>query len=281
MLPLVDYSAPDSAITLTDSLADTGFAVLTDHGIPVDQLRSFFSDWDNYFTRGDKPDFSADPVTQAGYFSTADAETALNAHHQDLKEYFQYWPGTPLPTALKTITESLHQQMLALASSVLEHLQKNTPENLWARLKQPLRDCLSSQDTMIRILRYPPVTGEEPAGAIRAGAHQDINFITLLPAASEPGLEIKPRGGDWQAVDVPDGAIIVNIGDMLQELTNGSLPSTTHRVVNPETALSTARLTAPLFCHPDPGLVLSDRYTAGSYLNERLNEINTAQMRPA
>ena len=134
---------------------------------------------------------------------------------------------------------------------------------------------------MLRILRYPPFTEIEPGRAIRAAAHEDINFITLLPAANQSGLEIKPKGEDWTSVEAPAGSIIINIGDMLQELTQGMLPSTTHRVVNPDGAdTGSARLTAPVFCHPYDDLVLSERYTAGQYLYERLAAINPAGLVP-
>ena len=134
---------------------------------------------------------------------------------------------------------------------------------------------------MCRILHYPALTGDETEGAIRAGAHEDINFITLLPAATASGLEIKPGDSDWLPVSAAPGSIFINIGDMMQELTRGALPSTTHRVVNPDAADNTARITAPVFCHPVESLRLSERHTAGSYLNERLTEINPEALRPS
>jgi len=105
----------------------------------------------------------------------------------------------------------------------------------------------------------------------------------MLPAASESGLQIKPKGtDDWIPVEAPPGSIVINVGDMLQELTNGAMPSTTHQVVNPTgDAANKARLTAPVFCHPYPEMVLSDRYTAKSYLHERLSEINSIELRPS
>lgn len=282
MPDLVDMGSRDAAAEVADSLVNSGFAAITNHAIPLQDLLDFYSAWDDFFTTGKPEDYATDAASQAGYFSRADAETAKGAAAQDIKEYFQYWPWGPVPPALKTRTASYYESVYLLACRILEGLQQNTPEKLWQRLECPLKDCLSRSETMLRVLRYPPMTGNEPDQAIRAGAHEDINFITLLPVASRPGLEIRPGDQDWQAVDAPPGTIIINIGDMLQELTRGALPSTPHRVVNPTGAdRAMARLTAPLFCHPYPAMRLSDRYTAAEYLLKRLREISPEAVRPS
>jgi len=135
-----------------------------------------------------------------------------------------------------------------------------------------------STQSLLRVLHYPPIEqGDAEPGAIRAGAHEDINLITLLPAANEPGLQVKARDGSWLDVPCDFGNLIINIGDMLQEASGGYFPSTTHRVVNPEGHDSKkARISLPLFLHPRPEVVLSDRYTAGSYLQERLEELRSS-----
>ncbi len=126
----------------------------------------------------------------------------------------------------------------------------------------------------MRILHYPPLEGDEELGAIRAGAHEDINLLTVLPAANEPGLQVKTKEGDWLDVPCDFGNLIINIGDMLQEASGGYYPSTTHRVINPEGADKTkSRISLPLFLHPKPEVVLSERHTANSYLMERLREL--------
>jgi isopenicillin N synthase-like dioxygenase len=127
------------------------------------------------------------------------------------------------------------------------------------------------------------------SGAIRAGAHEDINLITLLLGAEEAGLELLTRDGQWLAAAPPEGALVVNVGDMLQRLTNHVLPSTTHRVRNPEGARAGfSRYSMPFFLHLRsdflietlPGCVSAqnpDRYPvsilADDYLQERLREI--------
>jgi isopenicillin N synthase-like dioxygenase len=132
----------------------------------------------------------------------------------------------------------------------------------------------NSEQTLLRILHYPPLDGSEEPDAIRAAAHEDINLLTILPAANEPGLQVKAMDGSWLDVPCDFGNLIVNIGDMLQEASGGYFPSTTHRVINPKGADQTkSRISLPLFLHPNPEVVLSERYTAKSYLQERLKEL--------
>ena len=131
-----------------------------------------------------------------------------------------------------------------------------------------------SRQTLLRILRYPPLRGDEPAGAMRAAAHEDINLLTVLPAAREPGLQVLGRDGLWRDVPGDAGWLVINTGDMLQEASGGVFPSTTHRVARPVgEAAQRARLAMPLFLHPRPEVRLSARHTAASYLDERLREL--------
>jgi isopenicillin N synthase-like dioxygenase len=148
-------------------------------------------------------------------------------------------------------------------------------------------DTVRDGNSVMRLLHYPPITGE-PGSNVRAGAHEDINTITLLLGAEEAGLELFSKDGKWLPVSPPEGALAVNIGDMLQRLTNGRLRSTTHRVINPvgERARH-PRYSMPFFLHfrPDfliealeqcvePGYEVESPITAHDYLMERLREIN-------
>jgi isopenicillin N synthase-like dioxygenase len=124
---------------------------------------------------------------------------------------------------------------------------------------------------------------------VRAGAHEDINVITLLLGAEEAGLEVLDRDGRWLPINAPQGAVVCNIGDMLQRLTNHVLPSTTHRVVNPPPERrGVSRYSTPFFLHFEPDYVIRtlpscvdrrrpDRYpepiTADEFLKQRLREI--------
>jgi isopenicillin N synthase-like dioxygenase len=133
-----------------------------------------------------------------------------------------------------------------------------------------------SRHTLLRVLRYPPLTGEEPAGALRVAAHGDINLLTILPAANEPGLQIQGTDHQWRDVPCDFGTLAINIGDMLEEASQGYYPSTLHRVLNPTGGRE--RQAQPCHrcrcsCIRATTCVLSERYTAGSYLEERLREL--------
>jgi isopenicillin N synthase-like dioxygenase len=148
--------------------------------------------------------------------------------------------------------------------------------------------AIADGNSVLRLLHYPPIA-DAPDGAIRAGAHEDINLITLLLGAEEAGLELLTRDGDWIEVTPPHGALAINIGDMLQRLTNHRLPSTTHRVRNPVGARAGfSRYSMPFFLHLRSDFVIRtlpgcidaehpDLYpepiTADAYLQQRLREI--------
>ena len=142
-------------------------------------------------------------------------------------------------------------------------------------------------NSILRAIHYPPITSE-PASAIRAESHEDINLITLLVGASAGGLQLLNMEGEWQDIQPEDDEIVINVGDMLQRLTNNYLKSTTHRVVNPPREMwHLPRLSIPFFLHPKSSMdltvldscVTAERpvayapITAGEYLDERLREI--------
>tara|TARA_E500000075_G_C6976821_1_gene314093 strand:+ start:395 stop:1231 length:837 start_codon:yes stop_codon:yes gene_type:complete len=273
---LVDFTLPEAPRFFTESMLESGFAVITNHNIARDEISNFYQAWEHFFVHEKPEEFLAKGEDQAGYFSEEKAETAKGNTAQDLKEYFQYWPGTKVPPHLTEITLSFFKKMIDMGLIAMLWLQENTDSSIWHRIDRPFPEYLSQEHTLLRVLRYPPMKGPIKAGATRAAAHEDINLITMLPAADEPGLELKSKStGEWFPLEAPAGSIVVNIGDMLQELTDGLLPSTSHRVVNPKPEhILNSRMTAPVFCHPHPELVLSERYSAKDYLSERLKEIN-------
>ena len=281
-ISVVDLKASNASRLVTESLIESGFSVVENHPITGLELIALYSDWDDFFVSGDTDQYVSDAESQSGYFSALYAETAKGQEDQDLKEYFHYWPGGVLPKSVEKLTLRYYEEIFNLGKTVMSWLQMNSPQEIWTSLEKPFEEYLSRNQTLLRILRYPPLTGNESPNAMRAGAHEDINLITMLPAANESGLEIKPKTSNaWIPIEAPKGSIVINIGDMLQELSNGLIPSTTHRVINPSgSAAKKARLTAPIFCHPYPEMVLSERYTAKSYLHERLSEINADELRP-
>ncbi|MET0520023.1 MAG: 2OG-Fe(II) oxygenase family protein [Burkholderiaceae bacterium] len=272
---VVDYRAPDAAEQFTRSLHETGFGVLVNHPIQQALVEKIYADWLGFFGTEDKHQFAFSKEKQDGYFSTEISETAKGASQKDIKEYFHIYPWGRLPAALKADADSYYAQANTLAQELLSWVERYTPPEIARHYREPLSDMIKdSSQTLLRVLRYPPLTGREPAGSLRAAAHGDINLLTILPAANEPGLQVQGKGGEWFDVPCDFGMLIINIGDMLQEASQGYYPSTQHRVVNPTgEGASKSRVSLPLFLHPRNDVVLSDRYTAHSYLQERLREL--------
>ncbi len=287
-----------------ESLADIGFFALANHGIPAalttaayDAARAFFAlprpRKDAYHRVGGKG--------QRGYtgFGT---EKARDAGTPDLKEFWQVgrvgvaddhavhqpfgpnlWPDADVP-AFRDVIGQLYTGLDGLGAVCLEAAARylDEPAGRFA-------DMAVDSDTIVRIIYYPP-TVDAPVGAVRSAAHEDINLITLLSGATSEGLELLRRDGTWMPVHVSFDHIVVDSGDMLQNVTNGLYKSTTHRVVNPRDA-SSDRYSMPCFIHPRRDVDLTpmasavartggiSRYpavTAGQYLDQRLREIGLA-----
>lgn len=274
-LNTIDYQAPNSAQHFVESLRETGFGVLTNHPIQKQLVEDIYNEWYGFFQSEQKNDFLFKAETHDGFFPASISETAKGNNVKDIKEYYHVYPWGRIPESLKANILAYYEHANALASELLSWIEQYTPADVAAKYSIPLPDMIAqSQKTLLRILHYPPMKGDEEMGAIRAAAHEDINLITLLPAANEPGLQVLTKEGEW--IDVPSdfGSIIINIGDMLQEASGGYFPSTSHRVINPQgTDKTKSRISLPLFLHPNPQVVLSERYTADSYLMERLREL--------
>lgn len=272
---VVDYRAPDAAQKFTQSLHETGFGVLTNHPIQQALVENIYAKWLAFFNSEEKHQFAFSKETQDGYFSTAISETAKGSTQKDIKEYFHVYPWGRVPATLKADADAYYAQANALAEELLGWVEQYTPPEIAKLYREPLSKMIrGSTHTLLRVLRYPPLTGNEPAGSIRAAAHGDINLLTILPAANEPGLQVLGKDGAWHDVPCDFGTLTINIGDMLQEASQGYYPSTQHRVVNPTgEGAKKSRVSLPLFLHPRSDVVLSDRYTADSYLQERLREL--------
>ena len=277
-LVAVDYTAPDAEERFVQSLRDTGFGVLRNHPIAQSSVSSIYSHWSDFFNSDETENFLFDPESYDGFFPRAQAETAKGHSVRDIKEYFHYYPWGKCPASLKAELDAYYTDTIAFAATLLGWVENQTPTEVSRHFREPLSNMINgSTQSLLRVLHYPPIEAGVDPGAIRAGAHEDINLLTLLPAANEPGLQVKARDGSWLDVPCDFGNLIINIGDMLQEASGGYFPSTTHRVINPEGHDSSrARISLPLFLHPRPDVVLSDRYTAGSYLQERLEELRSS-----
>ena len=283
------------------SFRQFGFALVKDHGIDPTLIaegwrltRAFFA-----LPEADKRACHMPGLAGARGYTPFATEIAKGAAVHDLKEFWHIGralpDGHPLTATMPANVWPARPAGFREAFTALYDEFDRVGTTILARIAADLgladdwfAPATRDGNSVLRLLHYPPI-GQAAEGAIRAGAHEDINLITLLLGAEEAGLELLARDGRWIAVDPPAGALVVNIGDMLQRLTNHVLPSTTHRVRNPAGERAhLSRYSMPFFLHLRsdfpiatlPGCVTTDnldRYpqpiTADDYLQERLREI--------
>ena len=268
----VDYKAADAAETLARSLRDTGFAVLANHPITPDRIEAIYGAWGGFFAGEEKFDFAVQPPAHDGYFAFR-SENAKDSPVKDLKEFFHVYPGCRLPGDIEALTRQIYADLDTLGRELLGWIQAQAPAEVTDALSMPLDAMMEDSDqSLLRILHYPPVESAEP-GAIRAAAHEDINLITLLLSGSKPGLQAMDADGNWHDVACDPGMITINNGDMLAMATGNYFPSTTHRVTNPDAGQNVSRYSMPMFLHPRPDVPLRPDMTADQYLQQRLREI--------
>lgn len=270
----IDYNAKNAPELFCESLRETGFAVLVYHPISTALIQRTYEEWRNFFASDNKMEYLYKKPSQQGYIPFR-KENAKTHAISDLKECYHFYLGGKVPPELAESTTQMYEQLSTMAATLLKWIEHHLPKKVSQNLSMPLFNMIeNSPNTMLRILHYPPMLGDIEEGAVRAAAHEDINLITLLPAATAPGLEVKDVKGNWHAVPCDPGNIVVNVADMLQKATDHYYKSTTHRVVNPEgEAKSVSRYSMPLFLHPRPEVHLTPTQTAGEYLHERLVEI--------
>ena len=272
-LPLLSCNEPEFGARFVASLRTFGFAALIDHPIDMQRVQRMYREWQTFFASGNPGDYPMDPKKQDGFFSTEVAEHAKGYEQRDFKEYFQYYPWGRCPPALLADLQDHYNAAVGFAAELLAHIEEWAPPEVTSQFSESLPAMIQgSQQSMLRVLHYPPVP--EGQSVLRAAPHEDINFLTILPAADGPGLEIKKRDGSWLTVPNRPEQLLINIGDMLQEVSGGWFPSTTHQVGTPDgEMLARGRMSLPLFLHPRPEVSLSPRHTAASYLDERLHEL--------
>lgn len=290
--------------TVGESLADIGFFAVEHHGVPDELTRTAYDVARRFFHLPPEvkaPYHAPGKAGQRGYtgFGT---EHARDSKAPDLKEFWQvgrpdvpddhpvhrlygpnFWPSE-IPEFGPTLVE-LYRHLDRLGQILLEACALHIGE-----AADRFRGMATDSDTIVRVLYYPPVGKDVPPGAVRSAAHEDINLITLLSGATAEGLELLQRDGSWMPVHTGFDTIVVDSGDMLQNVTNGLYRSTTHRVVNPKDA-GNERFSMPCFVHaraevdlaPLPscvartgGAVKYPKITAGEYLAQRLREIGLA-----
>ena len=285
------------------SFEDYGFAIIADHGIPdelihraEEKAKAFFALPDEVKRRYHIPGGGG-----ARGYTPFGIETAKGQKAHDLKEFWHvgrdlprghefrgHMPDNVWPKEVESFRETFTELYATFDRTGLKILKAiarylGVDEDYFA-------DTVRDGNSVMRLLHYPPIEGE-PGSHVRAGAHEDINTITLLLGAEEAGLELLTKEGEWIPVAPRPGELVVNIGDMLQRLTNGRLRSTSHRVVNPPAERrGHSRYSMPFFLHfrsdflieALPGTVPAGEQpkwppiTADDYLQERLREIKLA-----
>lgn len=277
---VVDFTAPSAPHEFTRSLRETGFAVVTNHPVSQALVEEVYGEWLTFFESDAKYAYRYEDGDQDGYFAPDVSETAKGNNIKDIKEFFHVYPWGKYPTEVSDAALRLHHDAGLVARTLLDWVEANTPPEISAGFSRPLSSMLDgSTRSLLRILRYPPLTGTETPNAIRAAAHEDINLITVLPASNEPGLQVKDLAGNWHDVPTDFGSLAINSGDMLQLASGGYYPSTTHRVTNPVGASATkSRLSVPLFLHPADDVILADGRTAFEFLQERIRELRSQDL---
>jgi isopenicillin N synthase-like dioxygenase len=304
-VPTLDARNAESdqfAREISAAYEEYGFVIIQNHGIDGALIDKSLDCFREFFARpaSEKLRYKIPNGGGARGYTAFGVETAKDSKHSDLKEFWHVGrelpPGHPFNAVMapniwvdsisgfRDTTLGLYEAFDALGRRLLAPIARsvNLPPNYFD-------DKVNLGNSVLRVIHYPPLP-PEPTPSVRAGAHEDINVITLLLGAEEPGLEVMSRKGEWLAVNPPPGSLVCNVGDMLQRLTNRHLRSTTHRVVNPpRERASNARYSLPFFLHFNPDFLIKtlpqyvdaqhpdlfpEPINAHDFLQERLREIN-------
>lgn len=303
-VPVLDFKSVRQTGFATDirqAFERYGFAVLANHGIDQALINRFLTVYREFFSWSEsrKRAFHQAGMGGARGYTPFGIETAKGATHHDLKEFWHVGrelpPGSPLGrymppnvwvdeiAGFKDVSLAIFRAFDAVGLELLRAIARSlTLETAY------FDDKVEQGNSVLRVIHYPPMP-PTPTASVRAGAHEDINVITLLMGAEEPGLQVLTRQGQWLAVNPEPGSLVINVGDMLQRLTNNVLRSTSHRVINPpRERAANARFSMPFFLHFNPEFEIRslpqcvqtagvDHYpepiTADGYLQQRLREI--------
>ena len=279
---------------------DVGFVAVKNHGIPDELIADLYKYVQQFFKLPSETKHAYEIPELAGQrgYTSFGKEHAKGYDAPDLKEFFQFgqtvedndpigaeYPANVQVAEVPEFTPTFFKAYRGFEKSGRSLLQAIA---LFLGLDEAFfDDKIHNGNSILRAIHYPPIT-QEPKSAIRAEQHEDINLITLLVGASADGLQILDKQNNWVPVTSLPEQIVVNVGDMLQRLTNNRLKSTTHRVVNPPREMwNTSRFSIPFFLHPKSKMKLDclescvspgnppayEPITAGGYLDERLREI--------
>ena len=303
-VPTLDFAAVDTpafARAIFAAYQRYGFVVVRGHGIAAELTRDFLAAYQAFFAL---PEASRLPYHVPGGggargYTPFGIETAKGATHHDLKEFWhvgrelpaghpfaRYMPANiwvdELPQ-FKALSLEMFEAFDTMGRALLRAIARSL-----GLAEDWFEPTVNLGNSVLRVIHYPPMP-PAPTESVRAGAHEDINLITLLMRAEAPGLQVLTKQGQWLAVNPAPGSLVVNVGDMLQRLTNNLLRSTTHRVVNPpRERASFARVSMPYFLHFNPDFLIDtlpgcisaahpnaypEPITADDFLQQRLREI--------
>ncbi len=305
-IDLADFISGDSKLksefvkNLGRAYEEIGFVAIKNHGLSDLLCKDLYSQVQSFFelkVEQKKKYEIKGSGGQRGYVSFG-KEHAKNRNEGDLKEFWHFgqtvldndpiksqYPQNVKVTELENfnkVGEQVYQKLELAGKEMLRAIA------LYLNLDENYFDAkIHNGNSILRPIHYPPITSE-PKNAVRAAEHEDINLITLLMGASADGLQVMAKNGDWISVTALPDQIVVNVGDMLQRLTNNKLKSTTHRVVNPpKEKWGTSRFSIPYFLHPRAEISLDcldscisednpkhyEEITAGAYLDQRIKEL--------
>ncbi len=285
--------------TIGESLTDIGFFALEGHGISDALISKAYKTAEHFFDLSTAEKLTYEDINlkgQRGYTSFG-REHAKDSNAPDLKEFWHVgrdvfqnperkdlYPHNIWPTEIaefKNVMLELYQKLENCSFELLKACA------IYLGEKEDLLTAMAIDgNSILRVINYPPIPAEKHPSSVRAAAHEDINLITLLCESTAPGLELLQRDGTWRPISAEKGQIVVDTGDMIQNLTNGILRSTTHRVTNPDNSRE-RRFSMPFFVHPRSEVDLSPLksclakkakknypdITAGVFLHQRLKEI--------
>ncbi len=282
---------------LYSGLREYGFVILRDHGIDKARLDQAYDYARQLFELPVETKLKYDSGSGGARGYTAfGRENAKGNPHADLKEfwhigqhvtedspYFEEYPKNIWPDEIpefRNFFSELYREMETLGKNMLELLGE-----AMGLEKEFFRNMVTDGNSICRLLHYPKLEGLDTGSSMRAAAHADINLLTLLVGATDSGLELLDKDGNWMPVISDEDEIVLDTGDMMSRLTNDVLPSTIHRVVNPNNS-NVSRYSMPFFLHPHSNASLNclpqcagpggSKYppiTAGEFLQQRLHEI--------
>ena len=256
---------------LFHGIKDYGFIILKDHDVSKDLLQKAYQILEQFYKlpRAKKQSYISEMGGGQRGYTAFGKEHAKGSPVMDLKEFWhvgrevpaghvfeKYYPKNIWPNdsvvEFRQVFEQLYSQLETAGIQMMEALSYPLQVE-----KDYFSKMVIEGNSILRLLHYPPIPEGVDTRCVRAAAHEDINFITILPAATTSGLQLKDRDGTWLDIESDFGALIVDAGDMLARITNDLIPSTTHRVINPQDGTNNSRYSMPFFMHPHPESVLS------------------------